>query len=278
MEPLRWILIAVGIVFIVAIYMLGKNRREQVFSSRGIVDEPHVGDTHMDMDLPEFSANKLDDVDEGVGEVRIISGGDTNAERRCGNADSGDFEENFSAAEASAYKDDGLDDSGSDSMPNDSMSNGSSESFSESFDEAVDNDDEPASPSQPKDIIVVYILPKVDTLLQGAQINSAVQALGLSFGEMNIFHYINEGKTIFSLANMLEPGSFNPETIHDLKTSGLTLFMQIKEGDPMDDLTEMLQRSYQIAGLLEARLCNHKRESLTEQDAENYRAQIRELF
>ena len=268
MESLRWILIAVGIVFIVAIYMLGKNRRGQGFSSRGIVDEPHVGDTHMAMDLPEFSANKLDDVDEGVGEVRIISGGDTNEERRYDNADSGDFEEDFSA-EASAYKDDGLDDSGSDSI-----SNGSSESF----DEAVDNDDEPASPSQPKDIIVVYILPKVDTLLQGAQINSAVQALGLSFGEMNIFHYINEGKTIFSLANMLEPGSFNPETIHDLKTSGLTLFMQIKEGDPMDDLTEMLQRSYQIAGLLEARLCNHKRESLTEQDAENYRAQIRELF
>ena len=45
----------------------------------------------------------------------------------------------------------------------------------------------------------------------------------------------------------------------------------------MDDLSEMLQRGYQIAGLLEARLCNHKRESLTEQDAENYRAQVRDI-
>lgn len=250
--------------------MLGKNRRGQSFSSHGIVDEPHAGD----MDLPEFSANKLDDVDEGVGEVRIISGGDTNEERKYDNADSGNFEENFSAAEASTSKDEGLDDSSFDAMSNGS----NNESLSESFDEAVDNDDEQASPSQPKDIIVVYILPKVDMLLQGAQINSAVQALGLSFGEMNIFHYVNEGRTVFSLANMLEPGSFNAETMHDLKTSGLTLFMQIKEGDPMDDLTEMLQRSYQIAGLLEARLCNQKREPLTEQDAENYRAQIRELF
>ena len=75
--------------------MLGKNRREQVFSSRGIVDEPHVGDTHMDMDLPEFSANKLDDVDEGVGEVRIISGGDPYEERRYGSTDSDDSEERF---------------------------------------------------------------------------------------------------------------------------------------------------------------------------------------
>ena len=47
--------------------------------------------------------------------------------------------------------------------------------------------------------------------------------------------------------------------------------MQFSGSDPLDDLTEMLQRSYQLAGLLDARLCNHKREPLTEQDAENYR-------
>ena len=73
---------------------------------------------------------------------------------------------------------------------------------------------------------------------------------------------------------MLEPiGSFNPETIHELKTTGLTVFMQFTGADPLDDLTEMLQRSYQLSGLLDARLCNHKREPLTEQDAENYRTQ-----
>ena len=44
--------------------------------------------------------------------------------------------------------------------------------------------------------------------------------------------------------------------------------------DPLDDLTEMLQRSYQLAGLLGARLCNHKRKPLTEQDAENYRTRV----
>ena len=255
--------------------MLGKNRRGQSFSLSGVVDEPHVGDahirdTHMETDLPEFSANKLDDFDEGVGEVRVISGGDPYEERGYGSTDSGHSEEHFSTGDASTHMDVGLDDS----ILDDSIL----EDSNQSFDEAAEEEQTQVNSAQPKDIIVVYILPKVGELLQGSQINSAVQALGLSFGEMNIFHYENDGRTIFSLANMHEPGSFNPETIHDLKTSGLTLFMQIKEDDPMDDLTEMLQRSYQIAGLLEARLCNHKRESLTEQDAENYRAQIRELF
>jgi len=240
-EPLRWILIAVGIVFIVAIYMLGKSRRQRdLFSSDEFVSEtemPQGLDDDLDMGLPEFSARNLDDVDEGVGAVRVISGGNVYDE----------IEETPSLNAA----DDSL---------GDMDSNG---------DESVNK--------KPNDIVVIYILPKGEAFLEGAQINSAALALGLNFGEMNIFHYMNNGRKVFSLANMLEPGSFSLETIQALKTSGLTLFMQIKGDDPMDDLTEMLQRGYQIAGLLEARLCNHKREPLTEQDAENYRTQVRDI-
>ena len=143
----------------------------------------------------------------------------------------------------------------------------------------------------PSDFIVLYILPKRDPkntnarenqVLLGSQINSSAQAMSLTFGEMNIFHYKTNGRSVFSLANMLEPGSFDADTIHDLKTTGLAAFMKIKADDSLDvaldNLTEMLQRSYQIAGLLDARLCNHKRQTLTEQDAENYRTQVREFI
>ncbi len=248
MESLRWILIAVGIVFIVAIYMLGKNRRQRgLFSSDEFVSEmDKASGEDLDMGLPEFSARNLDDVDEGVGAVRVISGGDPYDE----------IEETSSL-------------NVSDDSFNDAHNNEESSDGTKATDQETNN--------KPNDIIVIYILPKGEALLEGSQINSAVQALGLNFGEMNIFHYANDGGAVFSLANMLEPGSFNLETIHVLKTTGLTLFMQIEGDDPMDDLSEMLQRGYQIAGLLEARLCNHKREPLTEQDAENYRAQVREL-
>ena len=238
MESLRWILLAVGIVFVIVIYMLGRSRRRR---NHSMADE-------LDDDLPEFSARSLDDMDEGVGAVRVISGEDSDVDYT-------------GAINASI--------------------DGSSEN--EHHDSAVDNnpiDNEAAESSAdkaekiPSDIIVLYILPKADEVLIGSQINSAAQAMGLSFGDMNIFHYKPKGHSVFSLANMLEPGSFDADTIHDLKTSGLTVFLQIKAGDPLDDLTEMLQRSYQLAGLLGARLCNHKREVLTEQDAENYRGQV----
>lgn len=234
MESLRWILLTAGIVFVLVIFILGKKRRRR---SHSIADE-------LEDDLPEFSARGLDDMDEGVGEVRVVT---------------------------SKTSDGGLYD-------------GAGEDDISSLDVSVDNtgeikaDPDSAVETNPVNIIVLYILPKGKATLAGAEINSSAQAMGLTFGEMNIFHYVRDGRNIFSLANMLEPGSFDADSIHDLKTSGLTVFMRIEGEDPLDDLTEMLQRSYQLAGLLGARLCNHKREPLTEQDAENYRTQVNKFI
>ena len=231
MESLRWVLLVVGAVFVLVIYVLGRNRRRRT---------NHVDEEAYEDDLPDFSAQNLDDFDDGVGAVKVV-------------ADDGYFSDDVDPVTAAADID---------------SNNYVDDPYSEN--KIVE---EPAREKKNKtsDIVVLYILPKPDQELLGAHINSSAQAMGLTFGEMNIFHYKDGNRNVFGLANMVEPGSFDPDTIHDLKTSGLTVFMQFSGSDPLDDLTEMLQRSYQLAGLLDARLCNHKREPLTEQDAENYR-------
>ncbi len=227
MESLRWILLAAGIVFVLVIYILGRSRRRR----------SQVTENEMEDDLPAFSAQNFDDFEEGVGEVKVITGDDLAAD---------DADPLFASAEIDA---------------------------DDSYDEILEDDivEEDTDTKKSSDIVVLYILPKPDEELMGSHVNSSAQAMGLKFGEMNIFHFKDGDRTIFSLANMLEPGSFDPNTIHDIKTTGLTVFMQFSGSDPLDDLTEMLQRSYQLSGLLDARLCNHKRKPLTEQDAENYR-------
>ena len=237
MESLRWILLAVGIAFVLVIYILGRSRRRR---NSSIIDE-------LDVDLPEFSAQNLDDLDESVGEVKIITGAGLGADD--------DIPPQLSP-DTDQY--DGL--------------------YDESLENKTTEDSADGTAKTPSNIIVLYILPKANQKLTGSQINSSAQAMGLTFGEMNIFHFKSRNRNVFSLANMLEPGSFDVNTIHDLKTSGLTLFMQITGDDPLDDLTEMLQRSYQLAGLLDARLCNNKREPLTQQDAESYRTQVRNFI
>ena len=231
MESLRWILLAAGVVFVLVIYILGRNRRRR----------SQIIDNDVEDDLPEFSAQNFDDLEEGVGEVKVITGADSASD---------DTDPLFVSPEIDA------DDSYAELLDN------------EVIEDIVEDDTKTKKSS---DIVVLYILPKPDEELMGSHVNSSAQAMGLKFGEMNIFHFKDGERTIFSLANMLEPGSFDPNTIHDIKTTGLTVFMQFNGSDPLDDLTEMLQRSYQLSGLLDARLCNHKRKPLTEQDAENYR-------
>ncbi len=259
MESLRWILLGAGIFFVLVIFLLGKSRR---LRNRSLVDE-------LEDDLPAFSAQNLDDLDEGVGEVRVITGSQANDEADNENLSS----LNVSAGSVSASgtgtgADTGVETDAGGLEDTDEAAAPVAEPASESSSEPAADDNKPSG------IIVLYILPKGDEVLAGSEINSSAQAMGLSFGDMNIFHYIHDGRNVFSLANMLEPGSFDADTIHELKTTGLTIFMQITGDDPLDDLTEMLQRSYQLAGLIGARLCNHKREPLTEQDAENYRTQV----
>jgi cell division protein ZipA len=237
MESLRWILLAVGIVFVLVVYILGRSRRRRKHS---MVDE-------LDADLPEFSAKNLDGVDEGVGEVKIISGA-------------------------------GLAADDADMLPVSADTEQSKAPHAESIANNKAAGSTGRAAKLPSDIIVLYLLPKGNQKLTGSQINSSVQAMGLTFGDMNIFHYKSGNRNVFSIANMLEPGYFDVNTIHDLKTSGLSIFMQITGDDPLDDLTEMLQRSYQLAGLLDARLCNHKRQPLTQQDAENYRKQVSDFI
>lgn len=242
-ESLRLILLAAGIIFVLVIYILGRNRRRR---DDLISDE-------LDDDLPDFSAQNLDDLDEGageyVGEARIIAGDDFSSD------------DEVTSLHVSADTDE-----------NDALFH--KPAISEAAKGEMANERTEQSAKMPTNIIVIYILAKAGKELMGSQINSSVQAMGLSFGEMDVFHYKPKNRTVFSLANMLEPGSFDPDTIHDIRTSGLTIFMQISGVDPLDDLTEMLQRSYQLAGLLDARLCNHKREPLTEQDAKNYRTRV----
>jgi cell division protein ZipA len=269
-ESLRWILLGAGFIFVIIIYILGRSRRRRQHSN---VDE-------VEDDLPAFCAQSLDDLDhldEGVGKVRVVTGGgygrvqDSRLDLAEEDIDTVSVSDDVAlqqdrklVAEPEQY-----DKSADDHIAEDQAAANRAAEAQAAEDEAA------KATKKISDIIVVYILPKGDKRLLGSQIKSSSQAMGLSFGEMNIFHFKRDGRSIFSLANMLEPGSFDQDTINDLTTTGLTLFMQIKTHNPLDDLSEMLQRSYQLAGLLNARLCNHKRQPLTEQDAENYRAQIR---
>ena len=66
MDNFRWILLAVGIVIIVIIYLISRKNKREFYR-----DDNDISD-----DLPEINTRHLDDLDEGVGEVRIVARND----------------------------------------------------------------------------------------------------------------------------------------------------------------------------------------------------------
>jgi cell division protein ZipA len=246
MEYLRWILLAGGILFVILIYVLGRRHNGTTVINDDI-------DTD---DLPSFSARDWDELEEGVGEVRIIARADdaiAPRDEEIGVRREQPRPTNEHAAEAPLAETRSSDVPVEDRVP----------------------EPKPAKAAE-QEVVVLYILAQPDSKLSGDRINTAVRANGMVFGDMNIFHRLDErGKPVYSLANMLEPGSFDPVNLQRMLTPGIILFMQLPgPSNPLVCFNHMLQSASRIADMLGAQLCNNRRQPLNEADTEGLRKKV----
>jgi len=141
--------------------------------------------------------------------------------------------------------------------------------------------DEPESDAAPAGgIISLHVVADEDAPFTGAALLPAFRETGLEFGDMHIFHaYTVDGvrtpRAVFHVANMLEPGTFDPDAMDDFSTHGLTLFMQLPA--PVDGnlaLDLMLDSARRLAGRLGGEVLTHDRRPLSEAYVEALRRDI----
>lgn len=81
-------------------------------------------------------------------------------------------------------------------------------------------------------IVVLYVVTQQEPGFLGTDIFTVLEDLGLRYGDMRIFHHYGVGelkvkKPVFSIANMLEPGIFDPQKMTEFASPGLALFMRL---------------------------------------------------
>ena len=82
---------------------------------------------------------------------------------------------------------------------------------------------------RPEKFIVINVFADDDTF-NGQELLETLVNLDMSYGEMNIFHRLNEdGVSEFRLANAVEPGTFDLADMDSMQTPGVTMFMEVHE-------------------------------------------------
>lgn len=113
----------------------------------------------------------------------------------------------------------------------------------------------------------------------GSELNRVLQSCGFRFGEMNIFHryeqHSGKGAMLFSAANVVEPGTFDPDNMDHFSTPGICMFMQLPGPKrPMHAFEIMMDSARKIANLLEADIKDEHHNILRQQTAEHYRQRV----
>jgi len=140
---------------------------------------------------------------------------------------------------------------------------------------------EPEEPIQPE-VLAIHLLAPAP--INGQRLLELLQQQRLEFGERAIFHCYkqrggNKGELLFSVANLLEPGTFAPEQADQLETLGVVLFMTLPgPARPLDAFDEMRRMAEVLRRALNGELHTSTQEPFNTQAVRSYRATIRRFI
>lgn len=128
--------------------------------------------------------------------------------------------------------------------------------------------------------IVMTVMARTGEHFSGLALRHALEGAELFHGEMNIFHRHEQARdpetpTLFSCANVLAPGHFEPERMDSLSSPGVAMFMRLPgPNHPADAFQLMLDAAKAVADDLDGTLCDESRSTLTPQSINHLRERI----
>ena len=129
-------------------------------------------------------------------------------------------------------------------------------------------------------IVTLFVVAREGTTFHGPDLIVAAEKAGLEFGDMGIYHRLADGQRelgpIFSVANMLKPGSFDLSRLDALRTPGLSFFMTLPAPLPaLDAWDTMLPTAQRLAELLDGQVLDEERNALGRQRIAHIRDELR---
>ena len=141
-------------------------------------------------------------------------------------------------------------------------------------------DDSRRSNPQLEELVILGVMAKPEAPFGGEALVAALRGQGLKYGDMGIFHRVDDSADrnearLFSVANAVEPGTFDLSDLAGLQTPGLTFFIQLPvSGDALEALDDMVLSARTVAAALGGDVKDDKMSALTGQTIEHMRQRI----
>lgn len=301
MDLLRWILLAVGVGVILAIYLVGRIRGRRDSAVSRYTGDYYSGDETPMVPQTRSDALGRDPADQELAELaRGISLQDTEeplavdksaAGKGTGDAAPATGASSESPEQAPAADPAAQPDTATARRAAQSRTRSQSRPPSQSRPEARTGTGESAEPaSQPQEtkpypgekIVVAYLVAPGGGRFRGPELLQAFDATGLAHGDMNIFHYDEDSDSgrhrLFSVANVVEPGWFDPQHMDEFETPGLAFFLQLPgPPDGVHALDVMLDCALRMRERLEGDLLDSSRSVMSRQTMAHLREEVQEF-
>lgn len=128
-------------------------------------------------------------------------------------------------------------------------------------------------------LLILYLVANQGTPFQGKALRESFGQVGLEFGEMDIYHRKSRsGAPVFSVANLVEPGTFDQVTMDSSETRGISLFMRLPGPVPsVNAFDDFSTTARELVDQLGGELRDESRGIFTEQSMERIRKSLVEF-
>jgi len=139
-----------------------------------------------------------------------------------------------------------------------------------------------ANRPEAEEVLVVNVHCRGEDRYQGSAIRSVLEACGMEFGDLAIYHRHEQPDTRtpvqFSVASAVTPGTLRPGEMEALRTPGLSFFMSLPgPSDSVQAFDYMLETAQTVARNLGGELRDENHSVMTTQTIEHCRQRIREF-
>lgn len=263
MEYFRWILLVIGVLILFGIALFANPERKQSMTTRS---KKKVSEA------PSQRQEPLLDVDEDLYLARQQSIGGLNADTSESAQPATDTADSTSAPAAKCEADAGSNASTTVQQATPAAV-GKLKTAARSGDDGIEQ-------LFKNNVFSLYIVAERREPIAGVELLNAALKIGLDFGEHGIFHRIHpeSGESIFSMADLTAPGSFDPNAWNLFETRGVSLFMPLPGPlGAMNGWDTMLASAERLSSLLSARIVNARREPMSRQQVAKIREQMRQF-